>query len=253
MSDLNEKAEKSSTPENCISALDVISSDAKYAPVYQQLLYNVFIAETMEVSNSGNAVILQKDGTGYKTGKRILGGSVGIFEGNKIGRTQRLENLNKDITALSENAKSFKEKISQTQNLIVGYNQEVNDDQIKKLRSEYSTAENTILQIEHRIENYNQQYEQSSKRIEDLNKQLIDTKNSIASTQNLHQEMQQQMSLAFGNLQQSQQKFTNAESDYNKSNEEYNQHNIILTRQQSRINEINNERNIRSQQIEDHK
>lgn len=251
LSDLNEKTDKASTPENCISALDVISSDAKYAPVYQQLLCNVFIAENMEVSQSGNAVILQKDGTGYKTGKRILGGSVGIFEGNKIGRTQRLENLNKEIISLSENTKSFKEQISQTQNLIVGYNQEVKDDQIKKLRSEYSTAENTILQIEHRIENYNQQYETSSKRIEDLNKQLQETKDSIASTQNLHQEMQQQMSLAFGNLQQSQQKFTNAESDYNKSNEEYNQHNIILTRQQSRINEINNERNIRSQQIED--
>jgi hypothetical protein len=54
--------------------------------------------------------------------------------------------------------------------------------------------------------------------------------------------MKQQMSLAFDNLQQSQQKFTSAEADYNKSNEEYNQHNIIITRQQSRINEINNER-----------
>ena len=63
--------------------------------------------------------------------------------------------------------------------------------------------------------------------------------------------MKQQMSLAFDNLQQSQQKFTSAEADYNKSNEEYNQHNIIMTRQHSRINEINNERKIRAQQIED--
>jgi chromosome segregation protein len=63
--------------------------------------------------------------------------------------------------------------------------------------------------------------------------------------------MKSQMTLVFGNLQQSQQKFSSAEADYNKTNEEYNQHNIILARQQSRINEIKNERAIRDTQLVD--
>jgi chromosome segregation protein len=63
--------------------------------------------------------------------------------------------------------------------------------------------------------------------------------------------MKQQMTFAFDSLKQSQEKFSTAEAEYNKSNEEYNQHNIIIARQQSRINEINHERGIRAQQIED--
>jgi chromosome segregation protein len=251
LSELVLKTNTENTPENCISALEVITSEAKYAPIYKYLLHNVFISESMQTPGNANQVILQKDGTGFKTGKRILGGSVGIFEGNKIGRTQRLENLNKEILSLTEMAKSLKQQISETQNLIVGFNQEVKDDQIKKINEELNRAQNTIIQIEHKIENYSHQTEESAKRITSLTDQLNQTKNSIADTQKLHIEMKQQMSLAFDNLQQSQQKFTSAEADYNKSNEEYNQHNIIMTRQHSRINEINNERKIRAQQIED--
>ena len=251
LSELVLKTNTENTPENCISALEVITSEAKYAPIYKYLLHNVFISESMQTPSEAHQVILQKDGTGFKTGKRILGGSVGIFEGNKIGRTQRLENLNKEILSLTEMAKSLKQQISETQNLIVGFNQEVKDDQIKKINEELNRAQNTIIQIEHKIENYNHQIEESAKRVNSLTEQLNQTKHSIADTQKLHIEMKQQMSLAFDNLQQSQQKFTSAEADYNKSNEEYNQHNIIMTRQHSRINEINNERKIRAQQIED--
>jgi chromosome segregation protein len=108
-----------------------------------------------------------------------------------------------------------------------------------------------FAQIEHRIENFSLQIDQSITRIDQLNDQLELTKSSIVDTQKLHVEMKQQMTFAFDNLQQSQQKFSTAEAEYNKSNEEYNQHNIIIARQQSRINEINNERGIRTQQIED--
>jgi chromosome segregation protein len=251
LSELEQKTSIEEIPEGSISALDVIQSDSKYAPIYRYLLHNVCVADNLQVVNPGKAVILQKDGTGFKTNKRIVGGSVGIFEGNKIGRTQRLEKLNEEITSLQASVNTFKQEITETQNLIVGFNRDVKDDQIHRTRDEVNRLENTIAQIEHRIENYNHQNQQSGERVKQLSEQLQLTKQSIEDTQKLHTEMKQQMSIAFDSLQQSQQKFSSAEADYNKSNEEYNQHNIIITRQQSRINEINNERNIRTQQIED--
>ena len=251
LSELEAKSALEEIPANSVRALDVIQCDSKYAPIYKYLLHNVCIADSLLVSNTGNAVILQKDGTGFKTNKRIVGGSVGIFEGNKIGRTQRLEKLNTEIQGLTASVSSLKQKITETQNLIVGFNQAVKDDQIKRTREELNRAENTMAQLEHRVENFNAQIEQSVDRIAQLNEQLVVTKNSIADTQKLHVEMKQQMTFAFDNLKQSQEKFSTAEAEYNKSNEEYNQHNIIIARQQSRINEINHERGIRTQQIED--
>ena len=250
LSELESKAAEE-IPENSVSALDVIQCDAKYQPIYRYLLHNVCIADNLAVINSGKAVILQKDGTGFKTSKRIVGGSVGIFEGNKIGRTQRLEKLSTEIQALNASVAAIKLKITETQNLIVGFNQAVKDDQIKRTSDELNKAENNIVQIEHRIENYNAQINQSGSRLQQLTEQLSVTRQSIEDTQKLHVEMKQQLSFAFDNLKQSQQRFSTAEADYNKSNEEYNQHTIIIARQQSRINEINHERTIRKQQIED--
>lgn len=251
LSELEAKPVVEDIPEGSVSALDVISFDEKYGAIYKYLLHNVCISDDLGVMNPGKSVILQKDGTGFKTNKRIVGGSVGIFEGNKIGRTQRLEKLNTDIKGLAESVASFKLKITETQNLIVGFNQAVKDDQIRRTREELNRTENTIAQLEHRVENYNQQIDQSVNRITQLNDQLTQTKRSIEDTQKLHVEMKQQMTFAFDNLQQSQQKFSTAEAEYNKSNEEYNQHTIIIARQQSRINEINHERGIRTQQIEE--
>lgn len=125
------------------------------------------------------------------------------------------------------------------------------DDQLRRTKDEINKLENAIVQLDHRIENYTQQIHQSENRIAQLKEQLEVTRNAIAETQQIYGEMKQQMTLAFGNLQTSQEKFSLAEAEYNKTNEEYNQHNIIITRQQSRINEINNERSIREKQVED--
>lgn len=251
LSEIEPKSVSKQTPENSISALNVIQCEDKYKPLLAYLLHNVYLTDSIQIENPDKFVLLQKDGTGFKTGKRIVGGSVGLFEGNKIGRTQRLEKLKTDIEVLQTSAQHIKQQIANTQNLIVGFNQEVKNDQINKIREDLNRSQNQIIQIEHRIENYQHHSENAIQRIEELKKQLEQTKQSIAETQKLHQDMKQQMTLAFDELQQSQAKFSGAEAEYNKSNEEYNQHNIIIARQQSRINEINNERQIRSQQIED--
>jgi chromosome segregation protein len=238
-------------PTGCIKAIDVISSNGKYNSLIQHLLKDVFIAEALNVESNDNTIILQKDGSSFKTGKRIVGGSVGVFEGNKIGRVQRLEKLNEEIVALTTAATMYKTQVTDTQNLIVGYNQQIKDTEINTTKNEISKLENAIIQAEHKIETISTQLSQNAERLQKLEEQLEDTKEGIATTQDSFAETKTQLSLSFDNLTQSQQKFGLAEADYNKTNEEYNQHNIIITRQQSRINEIISERGIREQQIID--
>jgi chromosome segregation protein len=251
LSEIHTKEGGEHFPEGAIPAMQVLQCDDKYRPLLAFLLHNVYIADDMQATNPGRAVLIQKDGTGFKTGKRIVGGSVGLFEGNKIGRTQRLEKLRKDIEGLQGSVQGIKQQIAETQNLIVGYNQEVKDDQIRKTRDEINRLENGIVQTDHRIENYTHQITQSHQRITQLQATLEQTRQSIAETQAMHGEMKQQLTLAFGQLQESQEQFAQAEAEYNKTNEEYNQQNLIITRQQGRISELNNERGLRERQIEE--
>ncbi|MEP7256720.1 MAG: AAA family ATPase, partial [Ferruginibacter sp.] len=87
-------------PEGTIPALSVIEIDSKYANLAKHLLGNVFIAENDEaLHNSNGAVVLEKTGKYVKGKYSLTGGSVGLFEGKKIGRAKNLEKLIEEIVA----------------------------------------------------------------------------------------------------------------------------------------------------------
>lgn len=250
LSEINTQATQHETVAHALPALQAIQVKDKYQSLLNDLLQGVFIAEN-EQAVSKQGIMLQKDGTGYQSGPQVYGGSVGIFEGNKIGRTQRLEKLNADIADLQTSVNQHKQQINDTQQLIVGYNQEIKKDELKRTADEINRLENTLVQIGHRIETFTQQNNQSAERSTALQQQMEATRAAIAETQTLYGQMKQQLNLAFTSLQESQTKFSQAEADYNRSNEEYNQQHLILTRQQSRINEIINERTIREKQVDE--
>jgi len=86
------------TPSYTTPALQVIEIDEQYKNLAAHLLQHVFIAEEEQAfAQESNAILLEKSGK-YVRGKYTLsGGSVGLFEGKKIGRAKNLEKLHDEI------------------------------------------------------------------------------------------------------------------------------------------------------------
>jgi chromosome segregation protein len=79
-------------PEHTIKAMDVIEVDEQYKKLAEYLLANVFIAENDEaLNNSNGAVVLERSGKYVKGKYTLTGGSVGLFEGKRIGPCKELE------------------------------------------------------------------------------------------------------------------------------------------------------------------
>jgi chromosome segregation protein len=90
-------------PEGTIKALDVIEVDEPYKKLAEYLLGNVFIAENDEaLENTIGVVVLEKNGKYVKGKYSLSGGSVGLFEGKRIGRAKNLEKMHDDIIALEK-------------------------------------------------------------------------------------------------------------------------------------------------------
>ena len=53
----------------------------------------------MRLQNSNGVVVLEKHGKYVKGKYSLTGGSVGLFEGKKIGRVKNLEKLQEEIYA----------------------------------------------------------------------------------------------------------------------------------------------------------
>ncbi|MCP4438306.1 MAG: chromosome segregation protein SMC [Aureispira sp.] len=91
------------------AALDILEFDAVYQPLAQHLLGHVSIVEDLEQADQSDKtkVWLTLDGKFTQQAFSIRGGSVGAFEGKKIGRKKNLELLEKQITTLDTERKEL--------------------------------------------------------------------------------------------------------------------------------------------------
>lgn len=86
-----------------LRAVELVEVEAQYRPLVEFLLENVIISDdTLPQAPTSNSdvTILSKSGTFVRRKFSLSGGSVGLFEGKKIGRKKNLEILEVDIKKL---------------------------------------------------------------------------------------------------------------------------------------------------------
>ncbi|WP_339756811.1 chromosome segregation protein SMC [Algoriphagus aquimarinus] len=96
---------------NAIAATEIIEFDVKYSRLINFILDNVYIVqgEHRDFPQDTEAVFISENGKYTKRKFSISGGSVGLFEGKRIGRAKNLEKLDKEI-------KDLNKKVSSTRN-----------------------------------------------------------------------------------------------------------------------------------------
>ncbi len=255
LSRLNEQTTVHETPAGTVSALSVIDVEDKYLPLAKHLLGHVFIAEEgVSIADypfqNGN-VLVEKSGKMVRGKYTLGGGSIGAFEGNKIGRAKNLERLAKEIADLTEITSKLKTQISETQTLLTGFNQELNDRAIEQTRQEINRLQNHIVNLGHRVENFEHLNQQGEKRLQDLQEQLDATHESIADTREELERITAQQQELQQKGTQAQQEFQAVEQDFNFATQQYNQQNIAYTRQQSKLEGLKQELNFRNNQLAD--
>ncbi|MCX6201906.1 MAG: AAA family ATPase, partial [Bacteroidetes bacterium] len=124
---------ESSQPAGTFAALDVVEVDEQYKKLAQYLLSNVYIAENEDaINNSNGAIVLEKTGKFVKGKYTLTGGSVGLFEGKKIGRAKNLEKLAEDITDQESVVNLLKSDIQFKHNEVIAFNDQLKEGNIKQ-------------------------------------------------------------------------------------------------------------------------
>jgi chromosome segregation protein len=242
-------------PEGLIPALSVINVDEQYLPLAQHLLGHVYIADneaplTEQAMQNGN-VIVEKSGKMVRGKYTLGGGSIGLFEGNKIGRAKNLERLAKEIEELTASTSKLKQHISDTQTLITGFNQELNDRAIEQTRQEINRLQNHIVNLGNRIENFEHLNNTGEQRLQDLQDQLEQTQESISDTRSELEAVNEQLQALQQNIQKAEAEFQAVEQEFNMATQQYNNQNIQYTRQQSKLEGLKQELSFRGNQLND--
>ncbi len=142
--DAFEKFESASTRiySNAFAATQIIEFDPKYKKLMSFILDRVYIYEgdVKNIPASDENTFITKNGKLTRRRFSISGGSVGLFEGKKIGRAKNLEKLEKEIKELNT-------KLDEIRTSLVEKQGDFEKLRNNKLRHEIENVQNSLRQV----------------------------------------------------------------------------------------------------------
>lgn len=237
-----------------IPAMDIIDTDARYRPLCEMLLYNVFLiksGEDEEIDSSlpsENIVLLGKSGTFSKTRTGMSGGSVGLFEGKRIGRAKNLEKLSKEITAAENAIAKLKSATEEHHLRLATLKASSQHEHIQQIQFEINRLNNEFTSVKTKQEQYVAFIENSQNRKQDIEARITSITNELLSSD-------PQLAELKANKQLKQEEWISEQQKYNESAEllstrssAYNQENIRFHQQQNKVASIDKDLEYRESQ-----
>ncbi|MCE2655841.1 MAG: chromosome segregation protein SMC, partial [Sediminibacterium sp.] len=200
-------------PANTIAALSVLEVDSKYAALASQLLGNVFIAENEQALQAEfDGILLEKTGKYVKGKYTLTGGSVGIFEGKKIGRAKNL---------------------------------------IRAIEQLVNTLINEVFANKNRLENLQLAQTSAAAKLKEFEEKLQFEHTAIADTRIAFDALNISLQETQTKLEAIELAYQAAEQAYHLASGEFNEMNLQLTKQQSKIEALQQEVLFKENQLND--
>jgi chromosome segregation protein len=235
-----------------LPALDVVEYDPRYRNLVQYLLGNVLIAESEEaLQHSNGHIILEKHGKYVKGKYALTGGSVGLFEGKKIGRAKNLEKLVEEIALQEAVVNDLRATIQARHNEVIGFNEQLKEHAIRQTQEEIGFATNKLFALQNKLENLHQAEAQTLRRKEDLETQLQESQDSIAGVRETLESLNTQAEILAEKLRGVEESYAHAEQEYNFASASFNEVNLQFTRQQSKLQSLRQEASFKQNQQDD--
>lgn len=246
--------------KHCVSGLEITNSDKKYEKLIQYLLGNVYIIEDEKPGvealiktyrkQNPEIVFLSKDGKFAASAVHLSGGSMGMFEGKKIGRKQNLEQLEKEIKVLEENLLNEKinlEKLKENKNTLENSSNQKqilqNQQALHQIENEYKLIEKQQVQHQNFIQSH-------SNRKEEIKSQQNNYLGLIESNSKTFEKQKKQLESSEKKLNELEQNFNLANEKLQQDSEIFNQANIYFLQRKNWLESIERDINFKKGQSE---
>jgi chromosome segregation protein len=165
-------------PEHVVSALSKVEVEFKYKNLIEYLLHNVGLVtdHEEEVIKHNKApdglVLITKSGKYTKSKFVASGGSVGLFEGKRIGRAKNLEKLNKEIKVLQKDIDALKNENEALTIRLSNIRGQSKKELLDETRFEIQGLRGEVMALKSRKEQYETFINNSKTRKEDILKKM---------------------------------------------------------------------------------
>ena len=239
-----------------IPALKVIEVDKKYQNLCKHLLSNVFLIDDDTEQSINNTrlpdglVLIGKSGKFNKTRFTMTGGSVGLFEGKRIGRAKNLDNLIKEVKEAEDQVQTLKNKYEVLQNNLTSLKSSLRAEEIKQKQLDLNRLNTELITVKTRQEQYQNFIENSLNRKEDIGIKIMAIDQELVSLIPLLETLKEQRQFQNDILAEKQIAFNELNEYFTVESNRYNQENIRFHQQQNKVSGLNKDLDYRLSQQE---
>ncbi len=154
-------------PSKLISLFSLLEIDAPYRAMMAYLLHNIYITtsdfelEQWHLPESFTGVVVSHSGHVLRAPYQISGGSVGLFEGKRIGRVKNLEKLDVEIKTLDLKVLGLKKEVQDTLHELMESRKNSYKTTIERERKDLADLEKSFVSKKTRIDNFKEVVEKS--------------------------------------------------------------------------------------------
>jgi chromosome segregation protein len=239
-----------------IPALAVVEVEDRYKPLCNYLLKSVYLVndsteqDVNAVKLPDGVVLIGKSGKFNKSKHTMAGGSVGLFEGKRIGRAKNLDNLLKEIKQAETRIQNYKNKSEELQSKLSALKASGRTNELRQQQFELNQVNTELVTVKTKQEQYQAFIENSLNRKQDIANKVAGIKEEILNLGPLLIELKAQKQIQSDLLLDKQQAFNELNEMVTVQSNTYNQENIRFHQQQNKVSGLVKDLDYRETQLE---
>ena len=212
------------TLDHAVAAIAVAEYDPTYAKLIEFLLNDAYITgPQFKLPEQSERVFITQDGRVIQRPRSLSGGSVGLFEGKRIGRAKNLENLKQTLKKRQTDIQAHEERLREQQQ------------QLQALKQ--SALSDTMFELQREINRLNQEYVTYRSRKEQLAEVLNSNHRKREDTMSLMQELEDACAELLPQVSESEKALEDYESAVHRLNAELATENDLFSEKSAAYNQ----------------
>lgn len=257
---LDQLESNASSPKNlagCIPAMEVVQHDPEFNSLFSFLLNNVFIHPNPEVdflpTGEDNVTLISEKGDLILGTNSLSGGSVGLFEGKKIGRKKNLEILGEKIKKEEEEARRLDVRDKELKEQLILLKEQNFVLEIQRLQVDIQQLAKEKVSLETKLENFQQFNAGVEKNMAEITELLSGYEIEISDIEKQLAEKQLALNEVRQNLAKADTIYRQASEQLSQVSNVFNEKNIAFIKQQNKVSSVQQECTFKEKQLKEAK
>ncbi|WP_420318875.1 chromosome segregation protein SMC [Ekhidna sp.] len=225
-------------PDNSKHALEVIEFDSKYENLLKHLLGNVYVTSSPKDAPGQDIILLDKEGKITFRKYSISGGSIGLFEGKRIGRAKNLEKLDKEIKDLRKKQGEVESTITKLQATLEELKQSSKASQLEEMKEELARIKEMEVSVSTKQEQFLDLLTSNKNRREDIQQQIKELEESLQSLRPQAEKELDELSELENSVESKKEETLALQEALDHKSSAYNEENVIFHQRQNKLNSI---------------